>query len=139
MNFTKTAQDLQTVNQRCGTERLTGGPTGQRDPLDSDTKIGEKLVAGETRQRRGLRGNQGHQRDPLTKADLPRCENLSLPSSRGLAGVNGGLAALRAIRRRAQPMSSRLRFTPSISESRGSARNKNGEQWWSREAWPRRR
>ena len=41
MNFTKTAQDLQTVNQRCGTERLTGGPTGQRDPLDSDTETGE--------------------------------------------------------------------------------------------------
>jgi len=38
-----------TVNQGCERERLTGGPTGQRDPLDSDTETGEKLVAGETR------------------------------------------------------------------------------------------
>jgi len=135
MDFTKSTQDLQNrKNQACEGERLTGGPTGQRDPLDSDTETGEKLVAGETRRRRGLRGSQGHQRDPLTKADLPRCENLSLPSSRGLAGVNGGSTALRAIRRRAQPMPSQLRFTPSISESRGSARNKKGEKWWSRDA-----
>ena len=120
-------------------ERLTRGPTGQRDPLASNTETGETLVAGETRRRRGLRGNWGHQRDPLTKADLPRCETLTLPSSRGLAGVNGGSAALWAIRRHAQPMLSRLRFTTSISESRGSARNKNGAKWWSREAGPRRR
>jgi len=80
------------VNQRCERERLTGGPTGQRDPLDSDTETGEKLVAGETRQRRGLGRIQGHQHDPLTKADLPRCGNLSLPSSRGPVGVNGGAA-----------------------------------------------
>ena len=29
------------MNQRCERERLTGGPTGQRDPLDSDTETGE--------------------------------------------------------------------------------------------------
>ena len=29
------------MNQRCDRERLTGGPTGQRDPLDSDTETGE--------------------------------------------------------------------------------------------------
>ena len=120
-------------NQGCERE-ADRGPTSQRDPLDSDIETGETLVAGETRRRRGLGRIQGHQRDPLTKADLPRCENLSLPSSRGLAGVNGGSAALRAIHRRAQSMSSQLRFTPSISESRGSARNKKEEKWWSREA-----
>ena len=139
MNFSKTPQNLLYSEPECDRERLTRGPTGQRDPLASDTETGETLVAGETRRRRGLRGTQGHQRDPLTKADLPRCQTLTLPSSRGLAGVNGSSAALRAIRRRPQPMPSRLRFTPSISESRGSARNKNGEKWWSREAWPRRR
>jgi len=128
-----------TVNQRCEGERLTRGPTGQRDPLASDTETGETLVAGETRRQRGLARIQGHLRVPLTKTDSPRCETLTLPSSRVLAGVNGGLAALRAIRKRAQPMPSRLRFTPSISEPRESDRNNNGEKWWSREAWPRRR
>ena len=53
--------------------------------------------------------------------------------------MNGGTAALRAVRRRAQPMPSQLRFTLSISGSRGSSRNKNEKEWWSREVWPRRR
>ena len=98
-----------------------------------------ELVAGETRRRWGFGRIQGHSRDPLTKADLPRCKTLTLPSSRGLVSVNGGSAALRAIRRRAQPMLTRLRFMPSISESRGSSRNKKEKKWWSREAWPRHR
>ena len=115
------------------------GSADTRDSRDRETETGEKLVASETQRRRGLWGNQGHQRDTLTKADLPRCKTLTLPSSRGLAGVNGGSAALRAVRRRAQPMPSRLRFTPSISEPRESDRNKNGVKWWSREAWLRRR
>jgi len=68
------------------------GSADTRDPRDRETETGEKLIAGETRRRRGLRGNQGHQRNPLTKADLPRCKTLTLPSSRGLAGVNGGAA-----------------------------------------------
>ena len=29
------------MNQMGERQRLTGGPTGQRDPLDSDTEIGE--------------------------------------------------------------------------------------------------
>ena len=118
MNFTKTTQDLQNSKLE-GRERvadrwglLTDGTHGQRD------RDGGELIAGETRRRRGLGLIQGHHRDPLTKADLPRCETRTLPSSRGLAVVNAGSAALRAVRRRAQPMPSRLRFTPSISESR---------------------
>ena len=63
-----------------------------------------ELVAGESRRWRGLGRIQGHSRDPLTKADLPRYDTLTLPSSRGLVGVNGGTAVLRAIRRHAQPM-----------------------------------
>jgi len=49
MDFTKSTQDLQNRKPGvCVRERLTGGPTGQRDPLDSDTETGEKLVAGGT-------------------------------------------------------------------------------------------
>jgi len=41
MNFSKTSQDLLHSEPECVRERLTKGPTGQRDPLDSDTETGE--------------------------------------------------------------------------------------------------
>jgi len=87
-------------NHGCEGERLTGGPTGHRDPLDSNTETGEKLVAGETRRWRGLRGNQGHLRVPLLKANLLTYFTRALLDPRVLAGVNGGSPALWAIRRR---------------------------------------
>jgi len=47
--------------------------------------------------------------------------------------VNGGSAALRAIRRRAQPMPTQLWFTPSISyqgEALGTKKRRNGGAGW---------
>jgi len=41
MNFTKTTQDLQNSEPDGRETEAEGGPTGQRDPLDSDTEIGE--------------------------------------------------------------------------------------------------
>ena len=115
------------------------GTADTRDPRDKETEIGETLVAGETRRRRGLGRIQGHLRVPLLKATLLTYFTRALLDPRVLAVANGGSAALRVIHRRAQPMPSRLRFTPNISEPRESDRNKNGGKWWSREAWPRRR
>jgi len=105
------------------------GSADTRDPRDRETETGEKLVAGETQRRRGLGRIQGHLRVPLLKETLLTYFTRALLDPRVLAGVNGGSAALRAIHRRAQPMPSRLRFTPSISEPRESDRNKNGEKW----------
>ena len=115
------------------------GSADTRDPCDRGTEAGETLVAGETRRRRGIGRIQGHLLVPLLKANSLTYFPRALLDSRVLAVVNGGSAALRAIRRRAQPMPSQLRFTPSISEPRESDRDKNEEKWWSREAWPRRR
>jgi len=84
-------------NQGCEGERLTGGPTGQQDPLDSDTETEEKLIAGETRRRRGLRGNQGHQHDPLTKANSLTYFTRALLDPRVLVVANGGAAVLRGV------------------------------------------
>ena len=115
------------------------GSADTRDPRDRETETGETLIAGETRQQRGLGWIQGHLRVPLLKADSVTYFTRALLDPRVLAVANGGAAVLRAIRRRAQPMPSQLRFTPSISEPRESDRDKNGEKWWSREAWPHRR
>jgi len=78
-------------------ERLTGGPTVQRDPLDSNTETGEKLVAGKTRRRRGLRGNQGHLRVPLLKANSLTYFTRALLDPRVLAVANGGAAVRRGV------------------------------------------
>ena len=115
------------------------GSGDTRDPRDRETETGETLVTGETRRRRGLGRIQGHLRVPLLKATLLTYFTCALLDPRVLAVGNGGSTALRAIRRRARPMPSRRRFTPSISELRESDRDKNGGKWWSREAWPRRR
>jgi len=84
-------------NQGCERERLTGGPTGQRDPLDSDTETGETLVAGETRWRRGLGRIQGHLRVPLLKANVLTYFTRALLDPRVLAVANGGAAVLRGV------------------------------------------
>ena len=109
------------------------GSADIRDPYDRETETGESSSPAK------LDDDEVSVESKGTKVDLPRCETLTLPCSRWLAGVNGGTAALRAVRRRAQPMPSQLRFTLSISGSRGSSRNKNEKEWWSREVWPRRR
>jgi len=139
MNFSKTAKDLLHSDQRCERERLTGGirwhtgPTRQRDRDRGDARRRRNSTTARSRL------------DPralcvaLLKADSVTYFTRALLDPRVLVVVNGGSAALRAIRRRAQPMPSRLRFTPSISEPKESDRDKNGEKWWSREAWPRRR
>ena len=139
MNFRKTTKDMLNSKPEVCEREADKGTHWSAGPACQWHRDRGELVAGETRRRRGLGRIWGHHHDPLTKADLPRCGTLTLPSSRVLVGVNGASAALRAVRQRAQPMPSQLRFTPSISESRESARNKNGEKWWSRGAWPRRR
>jgi hypothetical protein len=50
-----------------------------------------------------------------------------------LTGANGGLVALRAVRQRAQSMSTWLWFAPSIIESRRSDWDKKEKKWWTRE------
>jgi len=85
------------VNYRGERERLTGGPNGQRDLLDSDTETGETLVAGETRRRRGLGRIQRHLRVPLFKANLLTYFTRALLDPRVLAVANGGAAVLRGV------------------------------------------
>jgi len=41
MNFLRIALNLPKTEIGGERQRLTGGPTGQRDPLDSDTETGE--------------------------------------------------------------------------------------------------
>jgi len=86
-----------TEKQGCERERLTGGPTGQRHPLDSDTETGETLVAGETRRRRGLGRIQGHLRVPLLKANSLTYFTRALLDLRVLAVANGGAMVLRGV------------------------------------------
>jgi len=97
MNFSKTPQNLLYSEPECERERLTRGPTGQRDPLASDTVTGETLVANETRRRRGLRRIQGHLRVPLLKATLLTYCTRALLDPRVLAVANGGAAVLRGV------------------------------------------
>ena len=73
------------------------GSADTRDPRDSGTETGEKLVAGETRRRRGLRGNQGHLRVPLLKANSLTYFPRALLASKVLAVANGGAAVLRGV------------------------------------------
>ena len=47
MNFTKSSQDLLHSEPECEREGLIRGPTGQRDPLDSDTETGESSLPAE--------------------------------------------------------------------------------------------
>jgi len=71
------------------------GSVDRRDPCDRETESRDKLVAGESRRRRGLRGNRGHLRVPHFKTNLPTYFAHALLDSRVLAVANGGAAAVR--------------------------------------------
>jgi len=49
MKFSKKAKDMLNSEPEGWEREADRGPTGQWDPLDSDTETGETLVAGETR------------------------------------------------------------------------------------------
>jgi len=73
------------------------GSADTRDPRDRETETGEKLVAGETRRRRGLRWIQGHLRVPLLKANPLTYFTRALLDPRVLAVANGGAAVLHSV------------------------------------------
>ena len=73
------------------------GSADTRDPRDRETETGEKVVAGETRQRRGLGRIQGHLRVPLLNTNSLTYFTRALPDPRVLAVANGGAAVLRGV------------------------------------------
>jgi len=73
------------------------GPADRRDQHDRETESIGELVAGESRRRRGLRGNRGHLRVPHIKANLLTYLAHVLLDSRVLAVANGGTPALRGV------------------------------------------
>ena len=96
MDYIKTTPDLQKRKPGVRGREADRGPIGQRDPLDSDTETGEKLVAGEARRRRSSTTARSPGKPRASTCSSPQGE---LVDPRGLAGVNGGSAALRAVRR----------------------------------------
>jgi len=73
------------------------GSADTRDPRDRGTETGEKLVAGESRRRRGLRWIKGHLRVTLLKATPLTYFTRALLDPRVLAVANGGAAVLRGV------------------------------------------
>jgi len=94
MDFTKSTQDLQNRKPRVWERGADRGPTGQRDPLDSDTETRETPVAGETRRRRGLGRIQGHLRVLLFKANSLTYFTRTPLDPRVLTVANGVAAVL---------------------------------------------
>jgi len=95
--FQKHHRTCYTVNRSVRGRDWQVGSADTRDPRDRGTETGEKLVAGGTRRRRGLRWIQGHLRVPLLNATPLTYSTRAVLDPRVLAVANGGAAVLRGV------------------------------------------